>query len=103
MSTVWMGRTLNMIGKTLNLIKCCSFFQKCDNKDTELFFFLYCVNFTIFLEVSPQEVYRNYLGTKNTFKAAQKPKPSQFCSKNSLNEAIFPKNGNCQTVKISFF
>ena len=88
---VWVGQTLNM----LFLVKSCSFFQKCDKKVAELLFFSsYCVLCTIFLGMSPQKACWTYLGTKSTFKAAQKLTPSQFCSENVLNKAIFPKNAN---------
>ena len=56
-----------------------------------LFFSSCCLLLTIFLEMSPQKVRRNYLGTKSTFKAAQGLTPSQFWSKNAINEVIFPK------------
>ena len=77
---VWMGQTLNMIllvntvVSPRNVIK----LQNCS--------FLY--------GMTPQKVCQNYLGTNSKFKAAQKLTPSQFCSKNALNEAIFLKNGN---------
>ena len=64
------------------------------------FFFVCCLVFTIFLEMSPQKVCHNYLGPKSTFKAAQKLTPSQFCSKNALTEAIFLKYGNFGTHAI---
>ena len=73
MCLVWMGQTLNM----LLLVKCGSFSQKRDKKVAEfLFFSSYSVLFTIFLGMSPQKVCRNYLGTKSTFEAAEKLKPS---------------------------
>ena len=50
--------------------------------------------------MSPQRVCRNYLGIKSTFKAAQKLTPSQFCSKDVLNEPIFPKDSNFGTYAI---
>ena len=95
------GQTLNM----LLLVKCCSFSQKCDKKVTELLFFSYfCILFTIFLRMSLQKVCQNYLGTKSTFKAAQKLTPGQFCSKNALNKTIFLKNGKFGThaIVVSF-
>ena len=50
--------------------------------------------------MGPQKVCQNYLDTKSTFKATQKLTPSQFCSKNALNEAMFTKNGNFGTYAI---
>ena len=50
--------------------------------------------------MTPQKVCRDYLGTKGTFKAAEKLTPIQFCSNNTLNEVIFWKNGNFGTCAI---
>ena len=98
---VWVGQTLNM----LFLVKSCSFFQKCDKKVAELLFFSsYCVLCTIFLGMSPQKACWTYLGTKSTFKAAQKLTPSQFCSKKALNEALhYIKQQTLYAIVVSFF
>ena len=58
------------------------------------FFSLLLCTFHHFSRNDSKRVCRNYLGTKSTFKAAQKLTPSQFCSENVLNKAIFPKNAN---------
>ena len=97
---VWMGQTFNM----LLLVKCCSFSQKCD-KVTKLIFALPTV---YFLSYFSEWLHKRYveitLGTKITFKAAEKLTPIQFCSKNMLNEVIFLKNGNFGThaIVVSF-
>ena len=84
---VWMGQTvtcsfcLNAVVSLWNVIK----------KGYRIVFFFFLLLLTIFLEMSPQKVRRNYLGTKSTFKAAQGLTPSQFWSKNAINEVIFPK------------
>ena len=92
-SLVWMGQTLNV----LLLVKCSSFSQKCDKKSYRIAFFLFLVcYFYNFLEMTPQKVYL-LEGTKSTFKAAPKLTPCQCCSKNALNEAIFPKSCNFGT------
>ena len=88
MCLVWMGQTLNM----LLLVKCCSFFTKCDKKSYRIAFFSSCcVLFNIFLRMTLQKLCQNYTGTKSTFKVAQKLTSNQFCSKNVLNEKTFPK------------
>ena len=93
-SLVWMGQTLNV----LLLVKCSSFSQKCDEKSYRIAFFLFLVcSFYNFLEMTPQKVYLHDLGTKSVFKVAQKLTPCQCCSKNALNEAIFPKSCNFGT------
>ena len=84
---VWMGQTLNMLLWLHAVVS-----PRNVNKRQNCFFLSsYCVFFTIFLRMSSQKLCQNYLVTKSTFKAAQKLTSSQFCSKNALNEAIFPK------------
>ena len=97
---VWMGQTLNMLLWLHAVVS-----PRNVNKRQNCFFLSsYCVFFTIFLRMSSQKLCQNYLGTKSTFKAAQKLTSSQFCSKNALNEAIFPKNGSFgkHSIVVSF-
>ena len=86
-------QTLNMLFWLNAVVSLRNVIKKLQN----CFFFFQLSTFSHFLGMTPQKACRNYLSAKSTFKAAQKLTPSQFCSKDALNEAIFPKNGNFGT------
>ena len=82
------------------LVKYCSFSQKYDKGVTQLLFSLPSAYFYYFSRNQFTEGKLKLIKHQSTFKAAQKLTPSQFCSKNALNEAIFLKNGNFGTHAI---
>ena len=94
---VWMGQTPNMFLLVNAVVSPKNTIKKLQNC---IFFSYYCALFTIFHEMCQQKLCRNYLGTKSTFKGAQKLTLNQFCSKNALHEAMFWKNSKFLTHAI---
>ena len=76
----------------------------CQKSNRIAFFSLPTVYFfTIFVGMSPQKVCQNDLVFGTKAYQSSSLTPTQFCSKDALNEAIFPKNSNFGTHAVAFF